>query len=47
MRVEVALVGGVNSAQIPLLIMIVSLLTSKPYLRNCVVFIQSISAASE
>ena len=36
---KVALVGGVNSAQMPLLIMIVSCLTLKPYLGNCVVFI--------
>ena len=36
---KVALVGGVNSTQMPLLIMIVSLLTSKPYLGNCVVCI--------
>ena len=36
---KVALVGGVNSAHMPLLIMIVSLFTSKPYLGNCVVII--------
>ena len=42
---KVALVGGVTSALMPLLLTALSMLTSKPYLGICLMFIYSNLAA--